>query len=239
MLDAILRAAGYTVGRFTSPHLIDLNERFLVNGEPIANEALDEQIDFFRTIADAREWWPPTFFEMTTVIAFRWFDQREVDCAIIEVGLGGRFDATNIITPEAVAITNIELDHTKYLGDTLPEIAFEKAGIIKPGRPVVVGETKPEPRDVILARAAEMDAPVRLMGRDFTYELSGPPETLEFSFETPLVKLGPTPLGLVGRFQGHNAAIAVTLALDLVPRYPKITAKAIETGLREVCWPCR
>ncbi|MDQ1257959.1 MAG: dihydrofolate synthase / folylpolyglutamate synthase, partial [Candidatus Hydrogenedentes bacterium] len=95
------------------------------------------------------------------------------------------------------------------------------------------------PRDVILARAAEMDAPVRLMGRDFSYTLSGPPEALEFSFETPLVKLGPTPLGLVGRFQGHNAAIAVTLALDLVPRYPKITAKAIETGLSEVCWPCR
>jgi len=239
VLNAILRAAGYRVGRFTSPHLIDLNERFQVNGRPIPDAELDENICYFQDIAEQREWWPPTFFELNAAIAFRWFEQCQVDCALIEVGLGGRFDATNVIVPEASAITNIDYDHMRYLGDTLEEIAFEKAGIIKEGRPVVVGETKPAPRNVILARAAELDCPVQLLDRDFHYAISGAPRELRFCFESGTMSFGPTPLGLAGSYQGENAATAVALAMVLAARFPKIDAQAIITGLRAARWPCR
>ncbi|HEO71981.1 MAG TPA: bifunctional folylpolyglutamate synthase/dihydrofolate synthase, partial [Candidatus Hydrogenedentes bacterium] len=109
-LHAILRSAGYRVGRFTSPHLIDIRERFQIDGQLIADAELDENIRIFRDIAEQRAWFPPTFFEMNAAIAFRWFAQQHVDCALVEVGLGGRFDATNVIVPEASAITTIALD---------------------------------------------------------------------------------------------------------------------------------
>lgn len=239
MLSAILRAAGYMVGRFTSPHLIALNERFQINDEQIPDAELDTEIDFFRTLADQREWFPPTFFEINAAIAFHWFAERAVDCGVIEVGLGGRFDATNVIVPEVSAITTIELEHTRYLGDTLEEIAFEKAGIIKRGRPVVVGEVKPEPRDVILARADELGAPVLLRDRDFHYSVAGPALALDFSFESEALSIGPLRLGLAGRFQGENAATAAAVATLLPQRFPKVDAQAVRTGLESVRWPCR
>ena len=239
VLNAILRAAGYTVGRFTSPHLIELGERFQIDEERIGDEALDEYISYFRVLADKREWFPPTFFEVSTAIAFRWFAKREVDCALIEVGLGGRFDATNVIVPEVSAITTIELDHMRFLGETLEEIALEKAGIVKEGLPVVVSETKPGPRDVILARASKLAAPVSLRGRDFEYAVAGPPSALQFRFESDTLNLGPVRLGLAGTFQGENAATAVAVATLLTKRFPRINARAICTGLETVQWPCR
>ncbi len=238
MLDAMLLAAGYHTGRFTSPHLIELTERFQLAGKPVTDAALDAAIAHFRRIAETMEP-PPTFFEVNTAVAFHLFAQRPVDAALIEVGMGGRFDATNVLHPHAGAITSIDLEHTHYLGDTREKIAYEKAGIIKAGMPLVLGETKPGPRDVILGRAAEMGSPVHLLGRDFQYTLTGDPWRPVFTYEAPGHTLGPTPLGLAGSHQGANAAVAVSLARLLRPAFPQLDDAAIAAGLETVRWPCR
>lgn len=237
-LDAMLRAAGYSVGKFTSPHLIDVSERFLVNGEPIVPDALDEAIAFFRAIADTMAS-PPTFFEMNTAIAFRWFHRRRVDIALIEVGMGGRFDSTNVIRPVVAAITNIGLEHTKYLGDTLEQIAFEKAGILKEDIPAVLAETAAGPLDVILARAQELHCPVRRLDRDFTFSITGGPGERLFRYESPDRALGPVKLALSGAYQGRNAALAVAAAEDIMPQFPNLDERAIVAGLENARWPCR
>lgn len=238
ILAAIARAAGYRVGRFTSPHLIDVAERFLVDGTPMPDAALEEHIAFFRAAADLMEP-PPTFFEMSTAIAFRWFDQSKVDLAVIEVGMGGRLDATNVVEPLATAITNIALDHMRYLGDTLEQIAFEKAGIIKPRVPLVLTETAAPARDVILDRALELCSPVHELGRDFRFEIDGPPSDQQFAYESAALRVDFAPLGLAGAQQGTNAAAAVALAERIMPAFPRIGATAIVEGLRSVRWPCR
>jgi dihydrofolate synthase/folylpolyglutamate synthase len=238
LLDAMLHAAGYRTGRFTSPHLIDLNERFLLNHEPIDDAELDRQLDHFRAIA-LRMSHPPTFFELVTAVAFRWFHQAGVDLALFEVGLGGRYDSTNVINPVAAAITNIDREHTRYLGHSLAEIAFEKAGIIKPGVPVVVSETQPEPLAVIEARAAELNSPLRRLGRDYAYTLSGPPHAHRFAYESANFRIEPVPLSLPGAYQGENAATAVALAELLRAQFPRLTRTAIVEGLGAARWPCR
>ena len=238
MLDAMLRAAGYTTGRFTSPHLCSVRERFLIGGEPIAAEALDAHIEYFRTAAERTDLLP-TFFELNTAIAFRYFAERKVDIALIEVGMGGRFDSTNVITPEATAITNIALEHTQYLGETLEAIAFEKAGIIKPGVPVVVGETREAPMAVILDRADELGSPVSLRGREFSVHLSGPPFDQMLAYEAGAYRLEDCPLALPGDYQGANAGVAVRLAELLRPRFDRLTPNAVAKGLATVRWPCR
>jgi len=238
MVEAMARAAGYSVGRFTSPHLIDITERFLVGGEAISREALEEQAGFFRAVAETMDP-PPTFFEMNTAIAFRWFAQQAVDFALIEVGMGGRFDSTNVIDPVAVAVTNIDLEHTEFLGDALDQIAFEKAGIIKPGRPVVLGETRPGPRDVLLGRAEELGAPAFLLGRDFQGVVTGPKLEPTFRYESPGLTLGPVALSLGGDFQRENGAVAVALAERLCSQFSRIDGPAIAAGLGQARWPCR
>lgn len=238
MLAAMLQAAGYRVGRFTSPHLIDVSERFLVNGEPIPEEALEENIRFFRGASSGFAQCP-TFFEMNTAIAFRYFAQAKVDVALIEVGMGGRFDSTNVITPLASAITNIDLEHTAFLGDTIAKIAFEKAGIIKPGVPVITTETRPEALEVFQRRAAEEGAPLRQCGVDFEFHLSGSAWTQQLDYSSPGLRLQNVPLALAGRYQGGNAATAVALAESLMPSLPALHQKSIEFGLATATWPCR
>ena len=154
-LAAILQADGYKVGLYTSPHLVDFRERIRVNGKMISEQYV---IDFVENHRNFFEPLHPSFFELTTAMAFKYFAEQQVDFAIIEVGLGGRLDCTNIINPLLSIITNISLDHTQFLGDTLSKIAYEKAGIIKQGTPVVVGEALPETRVVFEAKAQEMDA---------------------------------------------------------------------------------
>ncbi|GMU93837.1 MAG: dihydrofolate synthase [Candidatus Hydrogenedentota bacterium] len=237
-LGAIIREAGYCEGRFTSPHLIDVNERFLVGGSPITDEVLDEQISFFRTIAESMPQ-PPTYFELCTAVAFRWFALRRVDLALFEVGMGGRFDSTNIIHPLACAITNISLEHTKYLGNSIAEIAFEKAGIIKPGVPVVVTERQPAALDVIRRRASELRAPVLLPDRDFSYQAVGGPLRFSLTYRGTRFQIDAAPLGLAGQFQSHNASVAIALAELLAGRFPKITRDAVCRGLAAAKWPCR
>ena len=156
-LAAILQSAGYRVGLYTSPHLVDFRERIRVNGQPISKDYVirfvEEERAFFEPLS-------PSFFELTTAMAFKYFADEKVDVAVVEVGLGGRLDCTNIIHPDLCIITNISLDHTQFLGHTLAQIAGEKAGIIKPGIPVVIGETTPETRPVFCQKAQEEGAPI-------------------------------------------------------------------------------
>ena len=156
-LAAVLQEAGYKVGLYTSPHLVDFRERIRVNGVPVPEEYVirfvEEERSFFEPLH-------PSFFELTTAMAFRYFADERVDVAVVEVGLGGRLDCTNIIRPDLCVITNISFDHVQFLGDTLEKIAREKAGIIKRGVPVVIGETTPETRPVFEAKAKETDAPI-------------------------------------------------------------------------------
>ena len=155
-LAAILQSAGYKTGLYTSPHLLDFRERIRVNGVPVTEDFV---VEFVRREREFFEPLHPSFFELTTAMAFLWFGLQKVDVAVIEVGLGGRLDCTNIITPDLSVITNISFDHVQFLGDTLEKIAGEKAGIIKHGVPVVIGETTPETREVFMERAREVDAP--------------------------------------------------------------------------------
>lgn len=156
-LAAILQAAGYRTGLYTSPHLIDFRERIRINGMPVSKEFV---IDFVAKHRDFFEPLHPSFFELTTAMAFHYFAQEKVEVAIIEVGLGGRLDCTNIIHPDLCVITNISFDHVQFLGYTLGKIAQEKAGIIKEGIPVVIGETTAETKPVFAARAQEIHAPI-------------------------------------------------------------------------------
>lgn len=156
-IAAVLQAAGYRVGLYTSPHLVDFRERIRVNGEMIPEQYVIDFVEDERTFFEPLH---PSFFELATAMAFKYFADEKVDVAVVEVGLGGRLDCTNIITPEVSVITNISFDHIGFLGDTMAKIAAEKAGIIKPGIPVVIGETTAETRPVFDETAATKGAPV-------------------------------------------------------------------------------
>lgn len=168
---ALLQMAGYKVGLYTSPHLIDFNERIRVNGKPIDHEYV---VGFVEREKNYFEPLHPSFFELTTALAFKYFAEQEVDIAVVEVGLGGRLDCTNIITPLLSIITNISFDHTFFLGDTLEKIAEEKAGIIKKGVPVVIGEHTPETRKVFEAKAKNVSTPI-IFAQDSNYIISSHP----------------------------------------------------------------
>ncbi len=157
LLSSFYQEMGLKVGLYTSPHLVDFRERIKVNGEMMPEEAV---VEFFEHYNSDFQQLEPSFFEMTTAMAFYYFAQQKVDIAIIEVGLGGRLDATNVILPEMCVITNISFDHTQLLGDTLEKIAGEKAGIIKPHVPVVIGKRQPETMPVFEAKSAELNAPL-------------------------------------------------------------------------------
>ena len=154
LIAAALQAQGYRVGLFTSPHLVDFRERIRISGEMIPKETVVQFVADNRAFLDEVR---PSFFETTMALAFWYFAQQQVDVAVIEVGLGGRLDSTNILTPLLSVITNIGIDHTEFLGATLPQIAAEKAGIIKPHVPCVIGETHPDTQDVFLARARDCE----------------------------------------------------------------------------------
>ena len=156
-ISAILQMCGYKVGLYTSPHLVDFSERIRINGQPISEEYV---VDFVEKEKSYFEPISPSFFEVVTAMAFKYFADMEVDIAVIEVGMGGRLDCTNIITPVLSVITNIGLDHTQFLGSSLEQIAMEKAGIIKEGVPVVIGETTPDTHMIFEAMATETGAPI-------------------------------------------------------------------------------
>ncbi len=158
MLASVLQEAGFKVGLYTSPHLKDFRERIKINGKMISKQSVSKFVTTHKVFFEENEL---SFFEMTVGLAFDYFKNQKVDIAVIEVGMGGRLDSTNIITPEVSVITNIGLDHTKFLGTTLKDIAIEKAGIIEPNTPVVIGETQEEIKDIFMMLAAKNNAPIR------------------------------------------------------------------------------
>lgn len=228
-IAAGLQAAGYRTGLYTSPHLVDFSERIRVDGVPIAEQRV---VEYTRALRAEIERLRATFFEATTLMAFRYFADERVDIAVIETGLGGRLDATNVVDPALTVITSISIEHTEFLGDTLAEIAGEKAGIIKPGVPCVVARQEPEALDVLHRVASEAGASLHETGAwesDPRILSSGGMECLLPGFPQPVE------VGLVGPHQVENAATAVT-ALRLLREkgFHRLNDGSIAEGLREV-----
>ena len=243
IIDTALRASGLVTGRFTSPHLIQLEERFCINGRPISRDTLSDATarlqDIIGELQESRRLeTPPTFFEATTALAFTLFQRSGVEMAVIEVGMGGQYDATNIVTPIAAVITTVDLDHQQFLGQTLPEIAFEKAGVIKPRILVVTAETKPAALDVVRRVSRERHARLVESPQEVTTMVVLRDGVTELELTTPRTSYGRLRLSLRGRHQVDNACAAVRLLeeLDVVPPVPPT---AIETGLTTTHWPGR
>lgn len=248
MTASILGAAGRTVGLYTSPHVYDIRERIQVDGEWIPEDdvrrLLNGLVPYLEVAKHGGDTYAPTFFETFTVIAFLYFLDREVDVAVVEVGLGGRLDATNVLQPRACAITPISFDHTEKLGHTLAEIAGEKAGIIKPGVPVISGVQRPEALAVIRDRCAERDAALHVVGEEIGIAPAadparggGPPGA--FSVRTWRRELDALAVPLLGRHQRENAATAIGLADLLHERGIELSDGDIRSGLASVRWPGR
>lgn len=246
MVAAMLAAAGKTVGLYTSPHLEMLEERFRVNGQPCTHEQLLELIEAVRGAADHVEQsgeGQPTFFELTTAMGLEHFRRQGCEFSVVEVGLGGRLDSTNVCDPVVTAITHIGLDHQHILGDTLEKIAAEKAGIIKPGVPIVCGVRVEGPQQVIHQVARERGAPLRQLGKDFEVQ----------SLQEDPLDLGSVPsnrfdfignggemrtrrgwsLGMEGEHQLHNGAVALAIMDILEGMHLGVSLEAQQEGLRE------
>jgi dihydrofolate synthase/folylpolyglutamate synthase len=240
MLASVLREQGYRTGLYTSPHMVDFRERILCGRELIS------EVELAKLAMEVKGQWEemerttgtiPTFFEVTTAMAFLHFADRGIEEAVIEVGMGGRLDATNVINPDCSIITSISMEHTQYLGNTLGLIAAEKAGIIKPGVPVVTAADQPEVLDVIKRVALAKVAPVRIVSKDVDYRL------ISATLEGTLVELGglsvPVKLPLLGGYQAVNAATAYAAALELDRTNVEVQEEAIIAGLENVRWPGR
>lgn len=244
MVHAGLVAAGVRAGRFISPHLVDLTERFVIGTEAVAAVDLQRAVDDVLDCADALRssgTLPvhPTFFEATTAVAFELFRRARVEVAVIEVGLGGRFDSTNVVHAPVGAITSIGLDHQDLLGDTLEAIAVEKAGIIKPGMTVVSGALPEEARAVVAAVARDRQARLVEAASGARVESDTRDGRATMTIETPDGRYGPLTLALRGDHQIRNALVAVR-ALEAVRRTGiRVTGAAIERGLAEVEWAGR
>jgi dihydrofolate synthase/folylpolyglutamate synthase len=244
MTHAALRAAGIRAGRYTSPHLSDLTERFVIDDQPVETALLETVVEDVLACADRLRasgalTVSPTFFEATTAAAFELFRRTGVEVGVIEVGLGGRFDATNVISPVAGAITTIDFDHQQHLGDTLAAIAFEKAGIIKPGMSVVMGDLRPEAAEVIRRCAAERGATLVEAAHDTHYQAEIVEGRPRVSLTTPSGSYGPVTLGLRGEHQVGNALVAVRLMETAAANGIAISRDAIEHGLAAAAWPAR
>lgn len=221
MIAQVLRCAGYRVGLFTSPHLEHVEERIQVDGASISRAELAARVTELAPAVRALEasgGSGVSFFEIGTALGFLHFCYRRCDVAVVEVGLGGRFDSTNVCNPLVSVVTNVGLDHTAQLGNTPEEIAYQKAGIIKTRVPVVSGVTPPGPREVVRRIAAEMHAPL--------WEIDGDPAV-------------PFPVGLLGTHQQHNAACAVAAIEKLRATGIPVSDAAVERGLATVRWPAR
>lgn len=249
MVDAALRAAGFRSGRYTSPHLIDLTERFVVDGRPVTRDALVEVVDALRdhveTLLNTGALQAqPTFFEVTTAAALELFRRAGVEIAVVEVGLGGRLDSTNVITPMAAVITSIALDHERYLGNTIREIAVEKAGIVKPDVPVVIGDLPHEAEAAVESVAHERGATmVRALDGVVVEHIPQPRNVRvgasRIRLRTPGRDYGELAISLRGSHQISNAIVAVRVLELLDQEGIHVPAQAVADGLRDVSWPGR
>jgi dihydrofolate synthase / folylpolyglutamate synthase len=252
-LDSILQASRLRTGLYTSPHLVRINERVKIGGEPIddgdfalVHDLVDRTAE--RLVSEGDLPWHPSFFEMLTAIAFEYFARRKVDIAVLEVGMGGRLDATNVVEPRVSVITDISLDHQKFLGDTVSEIASEKAGIIRPGGAVVTLPQQPQANDVIGKTILELGArgvnavpyvpPVSPASSEYLSAAVGKTPVSRY----PLQVMGKQILvetPLLGRHQLRNVALAIATAEELGRQGFPVTASSIERGARETHWPGR
>ncbi len=227
-LSAIFQSAGYKVGLYTSPHLVDFGERIKVDAQLIDKQYV---IDFVADNSINFEKIKPSFFEATMAMAFAYFDRSQVDIAIIEVGLGGRLDSTNIITPELSIITNISFDHTEYLGNTIAKIAAEKAGIIKKQIPVVIGETNVESEPVFREVAAQQNSEIYFADKEYNARFS------DIAQDNQLITVNNSldyRIGLTGTYQLKNIATVLKSMDILKPKFTKITPGNIVDGLKNI-----
>jgi len=238
MIESVLRASGFKTGLFTSPHLVDYSERFRINGVPMPGKKLEQYIQLLentaRYVKDSTGDRPATFFEVSVAIAYRYFADEQVDFAIIETGMGGRWDATNTVIPLVSVITRIDYDHTRYLGENIDQIAAEKAGIIKAGRPVV---SAPQSDEVMKVLKKEGVPIIKSSDVVSIQRLETGPDGQRLKIETPSRNLPPIKLPLHGSFQRENCAVAVSaleVLTDLVDFKP-----AFRKGLESVKWESR
>jgi dihydrofolate synthase/folylpolyglutamate synthase len=254
MVERIAREAGLRTALYTSPHLISVTERLQIDGIPIEEEDFARIASLVRETAERlveEKKLPaiPTFFEQVTMIAYQYFAEQRVDLAVLEVGMGGRLDATNICAPIVTAITPVGLDHQQYLGDTLAEIAGEKAGIIKPGVPIVVASQPAEAFVVIAARAAQLGAPLIAIGKEIERgavevraeaATASPrePGKLRIGYRSP-IDAYELCVNLPGRHQAINALTAIRIVEELRAKGFSIHREAVAAGLAKVTWPGR
>ena len=240
MVERALRASGLRTGRYTSPHLDRIEERVAIDGQPVDRATFESVTGHVFSVVDdlmAAGTLPvtPTFFEVSTAVAFEIFRRKQVNVAVVEVGLGGRFDATNVLTPRIAAITSIALDHERHLGRTLSDIAFEKAGIAKPGVPLVIGHLPKEAAARIVKVATEVGAPI------VDAHATRGPHNADFASwgGTTDRKYPPLTLALPGRHQLENAAVAVAILEKWSAMVGRVSTEAIVTGLTQCEWPAR
>jgi dihydrofolate synthase/folylpolyglutamate synthase len=234
MLAAILQKAGSRTGLYTSPHLKDFRERIRVNGQCIEKEAV---VEFTARCKELMERIQPSFFEITVAMAFEYFSAMKVDMAVVETGMGGRLDSTNILTPRVSVITNIGLDHTRFLGETIREIAAEKAGIIKNDVPVVIGQTQPGIEDVFTRAAGERNAPLVFADQVFTAEhvRTIPEGQLVMDiFKQKKLQFSDLSCDLPGLYQQKNIPAVLAALVELDKQGINIPDKVIRSGISEV-----
>ncbi|MDA8162001.1 MAG: bifunctional folylpolyglutamate synthase/dihydrofolate synthase [Desulfobacteraceae bacterium] len=234
-IASILVEADYKTGLYTSPHLVSVEERFSINGRYISKEDITRLIFKIKTFVDAG--YELSYFEYTTVLAMEWFRQEGVDIAVFETGLGGRLDATNVVTPIVSVITNVSFDHQSFLGKSLESIAGEKAGIIKPGVPVISGVADGPARSVIIEKCRQAGAPLRELGMDFCV-MRAPCGGL-WDYRGPGLEVKGISLRLLGAHQALNMALSVAACEVLAEKGFALRAEAIREGIKRVSWPCR
>lgn len=244
MLSHILSAHGFRTGLYTSPHLVHVRERIRCQHTPISEESFSNHLTRLKIrieelIGGKELLSPPTYFEMLSCLAFLYFEEQKVDMAVLEVGMGGRFDATNVASPLVTAITTISEEHQKFLGETPIEIASEKAGIIKPGIPVVCGVEEKKSFQTIRTRARELKAPfigAFSEGRRLALIKSGARHTFAYEYNGHEYQFTPS---LRGAHQGRNAAIAIAVSEQINKRWKKLDGERIVLGLEGTRWPGR
>ena len=244
MLVRILEISGYRAGLYTSPHLVSYQERIRIGGAAVTKKDFAADLTLIRKkieklISEKKLISPPTHFEILTCLAFFYFARKNVDIAVLEVGMGGRFDATNVVDPIVSVITTISSEHQKFLGKTLREIAFEKAGIIKPGIPVVCGVKSRSAVIEIKKRAQELQAPViQVFFPPDSFKVHEQADGYSFEYRTQKAIYSFTP-ALLGEHQGKNAAVAVAAAEELTKVWKKLETDKIRKGVETAVWPGR
>ena len=249
MLSSMLNSAGYKVGLNTSPHLSSFTERIQINGQNISEAQVVEYANQLREIREKvnkdTEYGYATYFEVVTAMALKYFADNNVDYVVLEVGLGGTFDATNVVKPIITVLTNIDLDHTEHLGNTLTSVAENKAGIIKPNIPVISSNTNDEVLEVITNTSNELNCRLYCIGKDFDFDIISSDTTgISLNYQGFNSNYSNLKIPLLGTYQAENAAVAISALkllsqLETEPEEPKISDETIRNGLEQSRWPGR